>query len=277
MNADVEYRAIGAHETRLLRCSVLHPDRDGDAILFSSDSDPCALHVGAFAAGALVGVGSAWPAALPDSRHSDAWRIVGMAVEATFRGRGIGSEILGRLLTHAASQDSKLAWCNSRENAVPLYRRYGFTTTPPRDLRASDGVRVRMTCRLDRSAPIRREVSESGGGIRRIDSFPRLSRAVIHNNAVHIGGLLPNRSDVSVGEQTREILEKIETLLHRAGSSKSKLISAMVWLKDIAAAAEANAVWESWVPTGTAPARSCVQAVPGSPEFDVEIAVVAAQ
>jgi len=65
-------------------------------------------------------------------------------------------------------------------------------------------------------------------------------------------------------------------LLIRAGSSKSKLITAMVWLKDIATAAEANAVWEAWVSAGTAPARSCVQAIPGAEEFGIEIAAVAA-
>jgi enamine deaminase RidA (YjgF/YER057c/UK114 family) len=100
--------------------------------------------------------------------------------------------------------------------------------------------------------------------------YPRLSRATVFKNTVHVGGLLPNRSDISVAEQTREVLEKIDAVLARVGSSKSKLISATVWLKDIASVGEANGVWEAWVPAGYAPARSCVQAVPGSPEFAVE-------
>jgi enamine deaminase RidA (YjgF/YER057c/UK114 family) len=199
-----------------------------------------------------------------------------MAVDPTWRGQGIGSEVLGHLLAHAAAEGGRLAWCNSRPEAVSLYRRYGFTSTPADASDAAGPPRVRMTSRLDRSAPIHRTTSDQGDGIRRIDAFPRLSRAVVFNGAVHIGGLLANRSDIAVGEQTREILDQIDTLLTRAGIDRSRLISAMIWLKDIGTVGEANAVWEAWVPTGAAPARACVQAVPGSPEFGVEIAVIAA-
>jgi enamine deaminase RidA (YjgF/YER057c/UK114 family) len=268
------FRAIAASETCELRRAILHPGQDDDELLSFADHDPVALHVGAFDGDRLVGIGSIRPEALPHSCYPVAWRIVGMAVAQSFRRRGFGGEILGRLLGHAATQGGKLAWCNSRVAAASLYRRYGFTSTP----HEVDTVapRIRMTSRLDRTAPLRRGDADPSADIRRIDTFPRLSRAVVFNGIVHVGGLLPNRADVPVGEQTREILEQIDTLLERAGTSRTRLVSATVWLKDIATAPEANAVWEAWVPTGAAPARACVQAVPGSADFGIEIAVIAA-
>jgi enamine deaminase RidA (YjgF/YER057c/UK114 family) len=271
-----DYRAIAAEETRELRHAVLHPGRDGDALLCASDRDIAALHIGAFDGVAVIGVGSVWPEALPDSQYPAAWRIAGMAVDPAWRGVGVGGEILGRLLTHASAHGGNLAWCNSRPAAVRLYRRYGFTRTPSLGSPPADEPRERMTSRLDKGAPVRRTTTDDDGGIRRIDVFPRLSRAVIFKDTLHIGGLLANRADVTVGEQTREILDQIDTLLTRTGTSRSRLISATIWLKDLDTVREANAVWEAWVPAGSAPARACVQAVPGAPEFAVEIAVIAA-
>jgi enamine deaminase RidA (YjgF/YER057c/UK114 family) len=273
---EISYRAVAAAETHMLRQAVLHPDRTGGALEIAGDGTAASLHVGAFHDGALVGIGSVLAEALPDSMLRDTWRIVGIAVEPRLRGRGIGGEILERLLAHAGGHGSKLAWCNSRVPAASLYRRYGFTSTPPYDLANDEGPRLRMTCRLERAAPVHRGTTVTDGDVVRTGIYKRLSRATVFKDTVHIGGLLPNRSDISAGEQTREVLEKIDAVLARVGSSKSKLISAMVWLKDIATVDEANEVWEAWVPAGYAPARSCVQAIPGSPEFAVEIAAMAA-
>jgi enamine deaminase RidA (YjgF/YER057c/UK114 family) len=266
------YRAITAKEARELKVAVLHPE----PLLYAFDGNAGALNIGAFDGDRLVGVGSVWREALPNSRYPVAWRVTGMAVEPTHRVQGIGSGILGRLLSHAATEGGKLAWCETAPETVSLYRRYGFTPTTADRADVASARRVRMTSRLDRSAPAHRTVSDQGDGIRRIDTFPRLSRAVVFNDTVYIGGLLANRADVTVGEQTREILDQIDMLLTRAGTSRSRLISATIWLKDIGTVGEANEVWEAWVPTGAAPARACVQAVPGSPEFGVEIAVTAA-
>jgi enamine deaminase RidA (YjgF/YER057c/UK114 family) len=269
-------RPIDAAETHPLRHAVLHPDRTGDGLVIAGDHDPAALHVGAFLGDDLIGVGSLFPEALPESSLGGTWRIVGMAVRPDLRGKGIGAAMLECLMAHAAGHGAKLAWCNSREAAVSLYRRFGFTSTPPHDLGNHEGPRVRMTCRVERTAPVARASQVTEGGVLRNGVYPRLSRATVFKDTVHIGGLLPNRSDIPVGEQTREVLEKIDTLLAGVGSSKTRLISATVWLKDIATVAEANDVWEAWVPAGYAPARSCVQAVPGSPDYGVEIAVMAA-
>jgi enamine deaminase RidA (YjgF/YER057c/UK114 family)/GNAT superfamily N-acetyltransferase len=273
---NIIYRPISALETHGLRRSVLHPDQKGAELAYPSDEVAVALHVGAISSGTIVGIGSVWPSPLPQSIYWDAWRIVGMAVDPNYQKRGIGSKILNHLLAHAAAQNSDLAWCNSREEAVPLYATAGFATTTSSDFADRNRKRVRMTCRLDKINNAKLQPIESDG-IQRFDTSARLSRIVVFNNTVHIGGLLPNRSDVSVGQQTLEILEKIDWLLKKAGTNKSRLISAMVWLKDIVAAPQMNEVWEAWVPPGTAPVRACVQSVPGSKDYAVEIAVVAAQ
>ena len=241
-----------------------------------ADPSPTAFHVGAFQSDQIVGVGSVVRSPLPNSIYRDAWRIVGPLVDRPFVRRGIEQQILRQLLTHAGASGSALAWCETTEDAIPLYADCGFARTSWTGESEADHPRVRLTCRLDKvnNFPIRAVETE---GIQRIDTSARLSRVVVFNGAVHIGGLLPNRSDVSVGDQTREILEKIDSLLAKAGSEKSRLVSAMVWLKDISTVSDMNEVWQAWVPEGTAPARACVESVPGSKEFAVEISVIAAQ
>lgn len=76
--------------------------------------------------------------------------------------------------------------------------------------------------------------------------------------------------------QTAKVLEKIDGFLDKAGIDKTRLVSAQVWLADIASDfAGMNEVWDAWVPPGCAPARATVQASLASPELLVEIAVVA--
>lgn len=114
------------------------------------------------------------------------------------------------------------------------------------------------------------------GDIKRIETLPRLSRALVHNGIVYLSGLLADDPNLPVEEQTRNILQKIEGYLEQTGSDKTRVLSAVVWLKDIADAPRMNSVWESWIPAGFAPSRSCVQSVPGRAEFSVEIALTAA-
>ena len=78
-------------------------------------------------------------------------------------------------------------------------------------------------------------------------------------------------------EQTRQVLAKIDELLAQAGTDKTRLLSANVWLTDIGKFAEMNAVWDAWVSLGNTPARATVEAKLATPDFLVEIMVVAAQ
>ena len=114
--------------------------------------------------------------------------------------------------------------------------------------------------------------------IERYETGPRLSRAVVHGETVYLAGIVSEQpKGKSTAEQTKEILAQIDALLAKAGSDKSMLLSANVWLTDMATFAEMNAVWEAWLPSGTAPARATVQARLASPDRTVEIMVMAAR
>ncbi|MGA0596253.1 RidA family protein [Enterovirga sp. CN4-39] len=114
--------------------------------------------------------------------------------------------------------------------------------------------------------------------IERIECGPRMSKAVVHGNTVYLAGQVADKTaGSSVGEQTREILGIIDALLAKAGTDKTKLLSANIWLTDIATFAEMNSVWDGWVAEGCSPARATVQAQLAAPQFKVEIAVIAAR
>lgn len=113
--------------------------------------------------------------------------------------------------------------------------------------------------------------------IKRIDTGPRMSQAVIHNGVVYLAGqVAQNARGATVREQTSDILARIDALLAQAGTDKSKLLTANIWLADISKFSEMNAVWDAWVAKGCAPTRATVQAKLASKEFTVEIMVAAA-
>lgn len=113
--------------------------------------------------------------------------------------------------------------------------------------------------------------------IRRIQAGPRMSQAVIHNGTVYLAGQVgTDVAGPSVRGQTASILEQIDRLLAEAGTSKEYLLSANIWLADMATFAEMNDVWDRWVAPGCAPARATVEARLARPAYLVEIAVVAA-
>jgi enamine deaminase RidA (YjgF/YER057c/UK114 family) len=114
--------------------------------------------------------------------------------------------------------------------------------------------------------------------IMRLHAGPRMSQAVIHGSTIYLAGQVADQAKGrSVSDQTKEILAAIERLLSEAGSDKSKILSATIYLADIAAFAEMNAVWDAWVPPGHAPARATVQARLAAPVYTVEIACIAAK
>ena len=115
--------------------------------------------------------------------------------------------------------------------------------------------------------------------IERIESGPRMSQAVIYNKTVYLAGqVAANARGRSVAEQTRDILSRIEQLLSEAGSDKSHILSATIWLVDMASFAEMNSVWDRWVVDGATPARATVvSAQLAGADYKVEIAIIAAQ
>jgi enamine deaminase RidA (YjgF/YER057c/UK114 family) len=112
--------------------------------------------------------------------------------------------------------------------------------------------------------------------IKRIKPGPRMSQAVVHGNTVYLAGQVADTPASSVGEQTNEVLAKIDRLLKEAGTDKSRLLSANIWLADIGRFDEMNQVWDAWVAPGNTPARATVQSALARPTHLVEIMVVAA-
>ena len=113
--------------------------------------------------------------------------------------------------------------------------------------------------------------------ISRIDVGPRMSQAVVHGNTAYLAGVVAHDAPGgSIADQTRSILARIDDLLAQAGSDKSKLLTATIWITDMRYFAEMNEVWDSWIDPANPPCRACVEANLAATHFNVEIMVVAA-
>lgn len=106
---------------------------------------------------------------------------------------------------------------------------------------------------------------------------PRMSQIVVHGDTVYLAGQVADDPSADVAGQTKQIVEKIDRYLAEAGTDKSKLLSATVWLSDIKTFNEMNGVWDAWVSPGNPPARACVEAKLAQPQYRVEIGVIAAR
>jgi enamine deaminase RidA (YjgF/YER057c/UK114 family) len=105
-----------------------------------------------------------------------------------------------------------------------------------------------------------------------------MSQCVVHGNTVYTAGqVAQNARGGSVAEQTRDILAAIDRLLAAAGTDKSKLLTANIWLADIGTFDQMNQVWDAWVAAGNTPARATVEATLAHPDYKVEIMVTAAR
>lgn len=111
--------------------------------------------------------------------------------------------------------------------------------------------------------------------IKRIGVGARMSEAVCYNGIVWLAGQVGNPGD-SVEAQTRTCLAEVDRILAEAGTDKTRILSAQIWLADISTFGEMNKVWDAWVPAGHAPPRATVQARLAKPEWKVEIVVTAA-
>ncbi len=112
--------------------------------------------------------------------------------------------------------------------------------------------------------------------IKRLGVGPRLSKAVVHGNTVYLAGIVADDPSADTKGQTEQILRQIESLLKEAGSDKSKLLSAQIFITDMRNFADMNAVWDAWVDKQNTPARATVQAGLANPKMLVEIMVQAA-
>jgi enamine deaminase RidA (YjgF/YER057c/UK114 family) len=110
----------------------------------------------------------------------------------------------------------------------------------------------------------------------RFDVGARLSEMAVHNGTVYLAGQVPGDARQDMTGQTRQVLGAIDALLARAGSDKSKILMAQIFIADMAEFAAMNAVWDAWVVPGHTPPRATVQARLGKAEWKVEIVVTAA-
>ena len=111
--------------------------------------------------------------------------------------------------------------------------------------------------------------------IKRIGIGKRMSEAAVCNGIVWVAGQVGTPGD-SVADQTRTCLAEVDRILAEAGSDKTRILSAQIWLADIGSFAEMNAVWDAWVPQGDTPARATGEARLATPDYKVEVIVTAA-
>ncbi|MBV2187562.1 MAG: RidA family protein [Rhizobium sp.] len=111
--------------------------------------------------------------------------------------------------------------------------------------------------------------------IERQDVNHRRSRMVKYNGMCFLSGQFSD-SDVDIAQQTRETLAKIDDLLQRAGTSKSRLLTAQIWLRDMADFADMNKVWDAWIDPENPPTRCCGQVLMADPDMRIEVVVSAA-
>ena len=113
--------------------------------------------------------------------------------------------------------------------------------------------------------------------ITRIETGLRLSRVVIYNGIVFVAGVTADECREDIRGQTKQVLKKVDEYLARAGTDKSRLLTAQIWVKDIASDFEGmNEVWDSWTAPNAAPTRATAQCEMAEPDILVEIVVTAA-
>ena len=112
--------------------------------------------------------------------------------------------------------------------------------------------------------------------IKRFDVGQRLSEMAVHNGVAYLAGQVPEDGTQDIRGQTRQVLAAIDALLARAGTDKSRILMAQIFLSDLDDFSAMNEVWDAWVASGNAPPRATVQARLAKPEWKIEIVVSAA-
>ena len=105
---------------------------------------------------------------------------------------------------------------------------------------------------------------------------PRMSKCVVRGDTVYLAGFVAADTSADTAGQTRQILDQIDDYLARAGTDRSKLLHANLWIADMADFGAMNAVWNAWVDPENPPVRACVRADLASPAYRVEIMATAA-
>lgn len=112
--------------------------------------------------------------------------------------------------------------------------------------------------------------------IQRFEVGKRLSEMAVYNGTIYLAGQIPEDTSVNIQGQTKQVLESIDGLLAQAGSDKSKILHAQIFLPDLGDFAAMNEVWEAWVVPGHTPTRATVQAALANPKWKIEVVITAA-
>ncbi len=113
--------------------------------------------------------------------------------------------------------------------------------------------------------------------IERFHTNQRMSQIVIHGDTVYLAGQVAKDASADIKTQTQQVLDKVDALLAEAGSDKSKILSAQIWVANIGHFAQMNEVWDTWVAEGNAPTRACIEARLATPDLLVEVGITAAK
>jgi len=111
--------------------------------------------------------------------------------------------------------------------------------------------------------------------IERLHAGPRMSQAVIHGGLVYLAGQVGAPGE-DAATQTQAVLAAVDALLAEAGTDRSRLLQATVWLADMGDFAAMNAVWDDWIGGADAPTRATGEVRLATPDYKVEVIVVAA-
>ncbi len=112
--------------------------------------------------------------------------------------------------------------------------------------------------------------------IKRFDVGTRLSEMAVYNGVAYLAGQVPEDTTADITGQTQQVLAEIDALLARAGTDKTRILMASIFIADINEFPGMNAAWDAWVPAGNAPPRATVEAKLAKPSYKVEIVVTAA-
>lgn len=112
--------------------------------------------------------------------------------------------------------------------------------------------------------------------IQRFDVGARMCEMTVHNGVAYLAGQVAEDGSQDIVGQTRQVLAAIDALLAKAGSDKTKILRAQIFLADLADFPGMNSVWDTWVVAGHTPARATVQATLANPEWKIEVVITAA-
>lgn len=111
--------------------------------------------------------------------------------------------------------------------------------------------------------------------IKRLEKSTRMSQVVVHGDTIYLAGQIGEGPDME--SQTKSMLSEVDRLLVSVGSTKSSILSAQIWLADMAEVDDMNKVWDAWIDPENPPARACVESKLVLPEFLVEVMIIAAK